>query len=66
MTNRSCFQTGDTLQDCQKLELFKISFINTLTINASSNGDDELNIQKSCIDSAVREEKNKTLYSKKR
>jgi hypothetical protein len=66
LTKGSCFQTGDTLQECQKLKLFKISFINTLTKNASSNGDDEPNIPKSCIDSVVSEEKNKTLHSKKR
>ena len=65
MTKGSCFQTGDTLQDCQQIELFKISFINTLTRNASSNGYDEPNIPKSCIDSAVSEEKNKALHSKK-
>ena len=66
MTKGSCFQPGNTLQDFQKLELFKISFINTLTRNASSNGDDEPNIPKYCIDSAVSEEKIETLHSKKR
>ena len=52
MTNRECIQTGDTLQEYQKVEHFKNKLITTCTRNAIV---EVPNIPKAYIDSAVYE-----------
>ena len=66
MTNGECIQTGDTLQNFQKLETFKNKLITTFTRNAMvTNNVEAPNIPTGYINSPVDEEKNKTLCAKK-